>query len=197
MRWNEYKERIIRSMDNLVFDPEITEIIKQSITNNQRIFIAGNGGSSSIANHYSCDFSKGATPNWENNKKRFKVISLCNNVSYITAIANDEDYQNVFKEQLINLAEPNDILIVISSSGNSPNVVVAAEYAKKIGMITIGITGFDGGKLLKICDYNAHVHTEMYETAEDVHTIFGHFLSVWLREDASNEKESKKHVDIA
>jgi D-sedoheptulose 7-phosphate isomerase len=182
MQWNEYKERIIQLMDNLTFDPEITDIIKQSITNNQRIFIAGNGGSSSIANHYCCDFSKGATPDWKNNKKRFKVISLCNNVSYMTAIANDENYQDVFKEQLINLAEPNDILMVISSSGNSPNVVVAAEYAKKIGMITIGITGFDGGKILKICDYNAHVSTDMYETAEDVHSIFGHFLSVWLRE---------------
>ena len=182
MNWDQYKEKIVKGLNALVFDEKIPNIIKESIKNNQKIFIAGNGGSSSIANHYSCDFSKGAVTGWKQNKKRYKVISLANNISYLTAIANDESYEDVFKQQLINLADQNDILIVISSSGNSTNVVKAAEYAKNIGMVTIGITGFHGGKLMEICEYNAHIDTDMYEVAEDIHSIFGHFLAVWLRE---------------
>ena len=183
MRWGEYKEKIIDSLDSFNFDSEIPSILAKSIDHNQTIFIAGNGGSDCIANHYSCDLSKGANKEWNKKMKRFKVISLCQNTSYLTAIANDENYTQIFKQQLINLAEPNDILILISSSGNSPNVVAAAEYANQIGMITIGITGFDGGTLLDICNYNAHIDSDMYETAEDIHSIFGHYLAVWLREE--------------
>jgi len=182
MQWKEYKEKIFESLDNFKFDTNIITCIKDSIENNQRIFIAGNGGSASIANHLLCDLSKGANPNWHENQDRYRVISLSSNVSYITAIANDESYQQIFREQLINLAEPNDILIIISSSGNSTNVITAAEYANRIGMITIGITGLSGGKLRDICTYRAHVDTDLYEIADDIHPIFGHFLAVCLRE---------------
>lgn len=182
MEWDEYKKKIIDGVNSLYFDKKIPQIIKDSIKNKQKIFIAGNGGSSAIANHYSCDLSKGAVKNWKENKNRFKVISLSNNLSYLTAIANDESYKNIFKEQLINLSEPNDILILISSSGNSPNVIRAAEYGNNNDIITIGVTGFSGGKLMKTCKFNVHVDTEMYETAEDIHSVFGHFLAVWLRE---------------
>ncbi len=182
MKWDQYKERIIQSLDSFTFDESIPLILKYSIKKNQRIFVAGNGGSATIANHYYCDLSKGATSNWKQNFDRYQVISLSSSSSYLTAIANDESYDEIFKQQLINLAQTKDILILISSSGNSPNVVKAAEYGNKIGMITIGITGFQGGKLIEICDYNAHIETDMYEVAEDIHSIFGHFLAVWLRE---------------
>jgi len=187
MQWNEYKEKIIESLNAFRFDESILRILQDSIKKDQKIFIAGNGGSASIANHLLCDLSKGANPQWKENPNRYKVISLSSNISYITAIANDESYADIFKEQLINLAQPNDILILISSSGNSPNIVAAAEYANKNGMITIGISGFSGGKLMKLCKYNAHIEGNMYEVAEDIHTIFAHFLAVWLRETATGK----------
>ena len=182
MEWNEYKEEIKKSLDNFDFDEKIIDVLKNSVKNNQKIFIGGNGGSAAIASHYACDLSKGANKNWLENRNRYKVICLSNNISYITAISNDEHYKEVFKQQLINLAEPNDILILISSSGNSPNIIEAAKFAKKTGMIVIGVCGFDGGKLKQIADYYAHINHEMYEICEDIHGIFGHFLSVALRE---------------
>ena len=182
MKWEDYKQDIKKALDKFEFDEKILDILKNSIKNNQRIFIAGNGGSAALAMQYACDFSKGANKDWEKNFSRYKIISLVGNTSYITAIANDSGYDEVFRQQLVNLASKNDILILISSSGNSPNIIKSAEYAKKIGMIVIGITGFNGGKLKKICDYSAHVDFDSYEISEDIHQIFGHFLACYLRE---------------
>lgn len=182
MNWNEYKSKINHALDLFRFDEKILEILKNSIKNNQKIFIAGNGGSALLSLHYACDLSKGANPDWEQNFERHKVISLSNNIGYMTAISNDIGYEEVFKQQLINLASKNDILISISSSGNSPNIVKAVEYAKKAGLIVIGITGFNGGKLKEICDYSAYVNVDSYELSEDIHSIFGHFLACYLRE---------------
>ena len=196
MDWNTYKEMIISCLDNFDFDIEILDILKNSIKNNQKIFIAGNGGSSALASHYTCDLSKGAVKDWEKNINRYKVISLSDNISYITAISNDKSFEDAFKQQLINLSSPDDIVILISSSGNSPNILNAAEYAKNNGLITIGITGLEGGRLREICDYSAHVDTELYETAEDVHSIFGHFIAIWLRESHCNYKELNLENDL-
>ena len=182
MKWDEYKSKIKHALDIFEFDEEILEIIKNSIKNNQKIFIAGNGGSATLALHYACDLSKNANPNWEQNFNRYRAICLSNNIGYITAISNDASYEEIFKQQLVNLADKNDILILISCSGNSPNIIKAAEYAKEAGLIVIGITGFKGGRLKKICDYSAHVDFDSYEVSEDVHQIFGHFLICCLRE---------------
>lgn len=182
MKWDEYKKQIKNALDVFEFDDKIIEILRNSIKNNQKIFVGGNGGSAAIASHYVCDLSKGATKDWSKNFKRYKAICLTNNVSYMTAISNDEHYNDVFKHQLINLAEPNDILIMISSSGNSPNVVEAVKWAKKNGLITIGVTGFEGGKLKELSDYTAHLKHSAYEVCEDIHHVFGHFLATHLRE---------------
>ena len=182
-KWEQYKSEIKKALDLFVFDDKILALLKNSIKNNQKIFVAGNGGSAALAMQYACDLSKGANKDWEKNFSRYKVVSLVGNISYITAIANDSGYDGVFRQQLVNLASKNDILILISSSGNSPNIINAAEYAKKIGMIVIGITGFNGGKLKKICDYSAHVDSDSYEVSEDMHQIFGHFLACYLREN--------------
>lgn len=181
MNWENYKSAVIEALNGFKFDENIVHLLKSSIANNQKIFVAGNGGSAAIALHYVCDLSKGANKDWANNYQRYKVICLSNNIGYITAISNDSNYEDVFKQQLINLASPNDILILISSSGNSPNILNAAEYAKKLGLITIGISGFNGGKLKEIANYSAHVNCLSYELSEDVHSVFGHFLSVALR----------------
>ena len=186
MEWADYKESTKKALDDFVFDRGILDVLKNSIQNNQKIFVAGNGGSAALASHYVCDFSKGATQNWAENFSRYKAICLSSNIGYMTAIANDSHYDEVFKQQLINLASPKDIVILISSSGNSPNILKAAEYAKKAGLIVIGITGFKGGKLKEIADYSAHINSDNYETCEDIHAIFGHFLSTYLKEHGAD-----------
>ena len=183
MEWNKYKESVKEAIDNFKFDNEILNVLKNSAKNRQKIFIAGNGGSAAIAMHYVCDFAKGANKDWENNQERFKPICLSSNVGYITAVANDTEYIEIFKQQLINLAQPNDILILISSSGNSPNIVEAAKYAKQAKLIVIGIAGFKGGALLEHADYSAYVDRSSYEVCEDIHAVFGHFLAIYLREN--------------
>lgn len=182
MRWEEYKSNIKKALDIFEFNEEILRVLKDSIKNNQKIFVAGNGGSASTANHYACDLSKGANINWENTSSRFQAIPLSSNIGYITAIANDTNYSEIFRQQLINLASPEDIGIFISASGNSPNIIRGAEYAKELEMIVIGITGFEGGELKKISDYSAHIQSNSYEVCEDIHSIFGHFLACYLKE---------------
>lgn len=185
MKWNDYKSKIKNALDIFEFDGEIVDILKNSIKNNQKIFVAGNGGSASLANHYVCDLSKCAVKDWKNNCRRYKAICLSSNIGYMTAISNDEHYNDVFKQQLINLAEPNDILVLISSSGNSRNIIEAARFAKEHGMIVIGISGFGGGKLKELANYSAHVNYESYQVSEDIHSIFGHFLAICLREQTN------------
>lgn len=183
MKWNDYKNSIKNALDIFQFDENILDVLKSSIKNNQKIFVAGNGGSATLALHYACDLSKNANPNWKENKTRYKTICLSSSIGYITAISNDNGYDEIFRQQLINLASKNDILILISSSGNSPNIIKAAEYAKENRLIVIGITGFNGGRLKEICDYSAHIDFDSYEVSEDIHQIFGHFLVCWLREN--------------
>lgn len=182
MEWEEYKNQIRLALDIFRFDKEILNTLKNSVKNNQKIFVGGNGGSAALADHYVCDLSKGANKNWSENFERYKAICLSNNVGYLTAISNDAHYQEIFKQQLINLASPRDILILISSSGNSLNVIKAAEYAKEAGLIVIAVTGFKGGKLKDLADYSAHLDFSSYEISEDIHSIFGHFLVVYLRQ---------------
>ncbi|MCX6746814.1 MAG: SIS domain-containing protein [Candidatus Pacearchaeota archaeon] len=184
MEWDDYKKRIKNALDIFVFDKGILEVLKNSARKKQTIFVAGNGGSAATANHYASDFSKGANKNWKNNPSRFQAIPLSSNIEYMTAIANDLAFKEVFKQQLVNLASKDDIAIFISASGNSPNIVTAAEYAKKLEMIVIGITGFEGGKLKEIADYSAHIKSPSYEVSEDIHSIFGHFLTAYLRENS-------------
>ncbi|MBS3113792.1 SIS domain-containing protein [Candidatus Woesearchaeota archaeon] len=186
MKWSNYKDKVIGALNLFRFDEDILRILEDSIEKNQKIFVAGNGGSAAIALHYVCDFSKGANKDWSNNPNRMKAICLTSNIGYMTAIANDNYYSLIFKEQLVNLASPNDILILISSSGNSPNIIEAANYAKEHGLVVIGITGFSGGKLKEVADYSAHIEFDGYEVCEDVHSVFGHFLVTYLREHSKN-----------
>ncbi len=194
MRWDQYKNKLERALNEFSFDEGILKILKDSVRNNKKIFVAGNGGSAAIAMHYVCDFSKGANQNWSENFRRYKAICLSDNIAYMTAISNDSHYPEVFRQQLINLANEGDILILISSSGNSPNVVKALEYAKEKGMITIGITGFNGGKLKRQADYSAHTPCDSYEISEDISQMFGHFLTLYLRFNGREEDKSS-HKD--
>ena len=149
------------------------ELIEAAYHENRQIFIAGNGGSAATANHFSCDFSKNAV---KNSERKPKLISLSTNIEYLTAIGNDIDYNCVFSKQLQNLMNDGDLVILISASGNSPNVVNAAEYAKSKNGKLISLTGFDGGHIGKISDVSINVPVNSYEQAEDMHMIILHMF---------------------
>ena len=114
--------------------------------------------------------------------RRFRVIPLTDNIGFITALANDEGYDSIFEQQLRNLAQSGDLLIAISGSGNSPNVLRAVEYARSIGMKTIGVTGFDGGKLRQAADESVHIPVEDMGMTEALHGVVFHLAMCRLRE---------------
>ncbi len=182
MEWAEYKKKIGDALDAFEFDGEIVPMLREARKKERTVFVAGNGGSAALASHYACDLSKFANKDWKSNKKRLRVVNLACDVGYMTAISNDEGYEEVFVQQLANLAKANDVLVLISSSGNSPNIVRAAEYAKKEGIAVIGICGFGGGRLKELADHCAHMKNDSYQVCEDVHHVFGHFLALCLRE---------------
>jgi D-sedoheptulose 7-phosphate isomerase len=145
------------------------------------VFIIGNGGSGANASHLCEDLGKGTLTDFET-QKRLRVISLTDNTPYILAWGNDTDFSRVFVEQLKNLARPGDLLIAISGSGNSPNVLRAVEYANAHGLVTFGVTGFEGGTLRDIAHNTFHVPCLDMGIAEAVHGIYFHYLVDALRE---------------
>ncbi len=144
------------------------------------IFTLGNGGSAALASHFACDLGKGTLVHHKS-KKRFRVISLTDNVPLITAWANDHGYEHVFAEQLLNLIDSDDVVFAISGSGNSPNVLRALEVAKDHGARTIGLTGFEGGKMKSLCDVCVILPSDNMEVIEDFHLSMTHAISSVIR----------------
>lgn len=146
----------------------------------QKIFLCGNGGSAATATHIAEDLALGPK---KKGHKAFRTISLTDNVASITATGNDEGYELIFVRQLENLFGKGDLVIGISASGNSPNILRALEYANEHGGISVGLTGFDGGAMKKICKYTVHVPTlpGEYEPVEDVHLVIGHILASYFK----------------
>jgi D-sedoheptulose 7-phosphate isomerase len=163
---------------------KVAEVIHQAYLRGSQIFVMGNGGSAATASHFACDLGKGTvTPG----KKRFRVISLNDNIPLLTAYANDIGYENIFAEQLINLVEPLDVAIMITASGNSPNVLKAARCAKEHGAITVGFIGFGGGKLKNMVDHHITISSRDYGNVEDIHLILEHAISAYFRERLKQE----------
>ncbi len=157
----------------------LADAIHECYRNDRFVFICGNGGSGSNASHFCEDLGKGTLrrEDFENdNKKRLKVLSLTDNTPYILAWANDEGYDRVFVEQLKNLAGPGDLLIAISGSGNSPNVLKAVEWANRRGLATLGCTGFSGGKLRTLAQKNLHVPIDDMGIVESIHLTIFHWV---------------------
>jgi D-sedoheptulose 7-phosphate isomerase len=148
------------------------------------IFLIGNGGSAAAASHFGQDLAKGTLSSMHA-KRRFRVIPLTDNIGFITALANDEGYESIFEQQLRNLAREGDLLVAISGSGNSPNVLRAVEYAHSIGMTTIGITGFDGGKLRALAKESVHIPIDDMGMCEAIHGVVFHAAMCFLRERLS------------
>ena len=154
------------------------EILKKACSDGATLYVCGNGGSAAISNHLACDHSKcGQT----DTNLRPKVVSLSTNIEMITAIANDINYDEVFLYQLKTLAEPQDVLITISCSGDSENIVRAAKWAKDRKLKVISFTGFKGGRSASLADVNLQVDAENYGIVEDLHQGLMHILAQFLR----------------
>ena len=137
------------------------------------IYIFGNGGSSATASHYQNDFNKGVS---EHTDKKFNFLCLNDNVATVMAVANDIGFEEVFRFQLRGHLKPGDIVIAISGSGNSKNVINAVEYAREQGNAVIGITGYNGGKLRALSDVSLHAPVNSMQITEDIHMIFDHLM---------------------
>lgn len=153
----------------------LVNLLTDAYRNDRFVFIIGNGGSGANASHLCQDLGKGTLHNFDK-QKRFKVMSLTDNVPYILAYGNDLGYDRIFVEQLKNFARPGAVLIAISGSGNSPNILKAVEWANANGLKTVGITGYDGGKLKQICYRSLHVPSFNMGVVEAVHAVIFHYL---------------------
>lgn len=158
------------------------ELIIGIYEKSKRIFIIGNGGSAAASSHWVCDFGKTA------NKKRFQIMSLTDNIAWITAIANDLSYEDIFVEQLRNLMNEGDLLIGISASGNSENVIRAFEYALSIGAKTLGIVGFTGGRVKELSEHYIFIPSSNYGIVEDIQLAIGHMISQKVKKDMMDGK---------
>jgi D-sedoheptulose 7-phosphate isomerase len=159
---------------------EVIDTLNEARYSGQHIFTMGNGGSASTASHFVCDLGKNTR---QPGIPPFKVIGLADNIATLTAYANDEGYENIFAQQLSSLAAPGDVVIGISTSGRSPNVLTAMQVAQEVGAKTIGFTGFDGGVLGKMVDIHVNVPNDCVEQIEDVHLMLEHLISVTLRDE--------------
>ena len=149
-----------------------------AIDNGAHVYVVGNGGSATNATHFACDLSKATIVD---GRARLRVTSLTDNIALLTAWANDTSYDRVFSEQLTNLLDPGDVVIAISASGNSPNVVSAVLAARLMRASTIALVGFAGGRLLEAVDAAIHVPSNDYGVVEDCHSVIEHAITVSTR----------------
>ncbi len=163
---------VLRAVDPGQIDA-LARLFRAAYDGGHTIFLMGNGGSASTASHWACDLNKGACFHLE---RKFRVMALTDNLPTILALANDVDYESVFVEQLKNFCRAGDLVVGISASGNSANVLRAVEYANHRGCTTAGLCGFDGGRLKRLVGCCVHVLSHDMQIVEDVHLVVGHLL---------------------
>jgi phosphoheptose isomerase len=161
-------------------------VLESAVSRKAAIFVCGNGGSASISNHFACDHLKGIRTG---TSVLPRVFSLSTNIEIVTAVANDIGYANIFDFQLASLASERDVLVAISSSGASPNIIAALRWAREHGMTSIAMTGFSGGEGRKLADIALHVDAHNYGVVEDIHQSIMHLLAQFLRH--------KKLIDVS
>jgi D-sedoheptulose 7-phosphate isomerase len=177
----EYKTKLLRALETLDLESigQAAEILREARDRNRHIFVCGNGGSASTASHFVCDMVKGASQRGP----RFRIMALTDSLPTLTAYSNDVGYECVFTEQLKNFAQKGDVVIALSGSGNSPNVINALAYANSIGCQTIALTGRDGGKLGPLANLQIHVADPHMGRIEDGHMIACHMLCYYFMEN--------------
>lgn len=179
-------ERVLKSIDCSMLTSLIEKIVSFS-KSDKTIFIAGNGGSASTASHMACDLSKTVLiDNLGDKVYRLRVVSLTDNVPLITALANDYGYEYVFSEQLKSFGRSGDMLIVLTGSGNSPNIIQAVLTAKALEIETYGFLGFGGGKVKEILDDILIIDSDNYGLIEDAHMVINHLITDWFRNQNLN-----------
>jgi D-sedoheptulose 7-phosphate isomerase len=177
-----YKTELIRAIDAIDTAKvnSAIEWFKEARDANRSIFVCGNGGSASTASHFACDMVKGASYQRD---QRFRLMALTDSLPTLTAYSNDVSYECVFLEQLKNFAKPGDLVMAISGSGNSPNVLKAVEYGNSIGCKTLALTGRDGGKLGPMAQLNIQVPVPHMGRIEDAHMIVCHMICYYFMEN--------------
>tara|TARA_B100001248_G_scaffold222157_1_gene178561 strand:- start:95 stop:712 length:618 start_codon:yes stop_codon:yes gene_type:complete len=189
---NDYFIELNKSFDNKAKNDlkKIIRFLEKKYKSKSSIFVCGNGGSAAIANHFECDHKKILADTF---KIKPKILSLCGNNALITAIANDYSYDQIFKKQLEYLSIKNDVLITISSSGNSENIIEAIKYAKKKSIKVISFTGFNGGRSKKMCDLNLHVKSKNYGIIENLHHAYMNIISQFIKFGVLSNSQIRKY----
>jgi D-sedoheptulose 7-phosphate isomerase len=182
-----YLDRLLKTLDGMPVDDiaRLSEMLYRAYSDGKQVFILGNGGSASTASHMAADLGKNTIGP---NMRRFRIMSLNDNIPLLTALSNDLGYDNMFAEQLQNLIQPGDVLIVISGSGNSPNVLKAMEYAQSRSAQVAALLGFGGGKASKLSDLNVVIDSDDYGVVEDAHLIVNHILVEHFRQRLATER---------
>jgi D-sedoheptulose 7-phosphate isomerase len=176
-----YLRRSAAILSGIVADElaQVIEVLNAARSGQRRVFICGNGGSAATASHFAAGLGKEGS--WERPQK-FRALALTDNVAWITSLANDTDFTRVFVEQLKNHAEPDDVLIVFSGSGNSQNVLRAVEWANAHGLVTVGITGGSGGALAALVQHRVRVDSDHMGHVEEGHFLIQHLITYYFME---------------
>ncbi len=167
---------------------ELSSRLYRAYRNGKQVFVLGNGGSASTASHMAADLGKNTIGP---NMRRFRIMSLNDNIPLLTALSNDLGYEQVFAEQLMNLIRAGDVLVVISGSGNSPNVLRAIEYARSESAQVVGLLGSSGGRAAPMCDTAVVVDSDDYGVIEDAHLILNHILVEYFRDRLFRERPTR------
>ncbi len=166
------EQEVLRALDVESINAALN-LLEETFEREKMVYIFGNGGSSATASHFQNDFNKGIS---EYTQKKFRFLCLNDNVATIMAIANDIGFEDIFRFQLEGRLEPGDIVVAVSGSGNSANVLRGVEYARQCGNRVIGLTGFSGGKLMQLSDVSLHVPVMSMQITEDIHMVFDHLM---------------------
>ena len=175
--------RVLRRLPYHIVDL-VTAVLVRAYEENRTVYLFGNGGSAALASHSACDLGKGTAVS---GRRRFRVLSLTDNIPMMTAWANDARYEDIFAEQLRNFVEKGDIILAISGSGNSPNVLNGLRVAREAGAYTIGLTGFQGGKMKELCDLCLVVPCDNMQFIEDLHVCISHSIFTAVRHHFANK----------
>jgi D-sedoheptulose 7-phosphate isomerase len=194
--FKQYASDLQRSLLNLRWNQidEVVHLLHQARINGKQVFVMGNGGSAATATHMACDLNKNTlAPAYP----RFRVIALTDNISALSAWANDSSYEDVFSEQLANFVQEGDVVLAISASGNSSNVLKAIQLARTQKAITVGWSGYDGGKLATLVDVPVVVRSHSIEQIEDIHLILQHMVTAALRTTALENSVQRRELAFA
>ncbi|MBD3314103.1 SIS domain-containing protein [Candidatus Woesearchaeota archaeon] len=192
----DYFNQLKQTIDNMSVEDtkKAVDIIYNAYKENRQIFIIGNGGSATTASHLACDLNKGTIQRvYDSNERRFRVISMADNISILTAYANDLSYDDIFSQQLKNLVNKGDVVISITGSGNSKNIINGIKTAAELGAVNVAFLGFEGGEAKTLVDHQVLVPSDHYGRIEDLHMVLCHLISTYITDMKKKESKSESN----